>query len=116
VSTSPVTPAKVPALSSVMTVWLSEQVLLQGRGPVINQLGHLVHADDREDHLMPDTGTFPRGQQVVHGGAEEAQGRLVECRRVRHVDHDLGAFQRLVQTLARDQVETGSQDRQTGPG
>ena len=26
---------------------LAEQVFLQGLGPVINQLGHLVHADDQ---------------------------------------------------------------------
>src|SRR6266536_1988417 len=34
---------------------LAEQVLLQGLGTVVVQLGHLVHADDRQDHLVPDT-------------------------------------------------------------
>ena len=40
-------------------VWrgpLAEQVLLQRLGAVVVQLGHLVHADDEEDHLVPDTG------------------------------------------------------------
>src|SRR6266536_2188773 len=63
---------------------LAEQALLQGLGTVVVQLGHLVHADDRQDHLVPDTGALSRGQQVGHGGAEEVQGRFVECRRVRH--------------------------------
>ena len=73
---------------------LAEQLLLQGLGPVVVELGHLVHTDDRQDHLVPDTGTLPRRQQVVHGGAEEVQGRLVEGRRVGQVDHDLRAVQR----------------------
>jgi hypothetical protein len=67
----------------------------------------LVHADDREDHLVPHTGALSRGQQIGHGGAEEVQRRLVECRRVRHVDHDLGVLQCPVKALSRDQVNAG---------
>jgi len=63
---------------------------------------------------VPDAGALSCGQQVGHAGAEEFQGGLVECRRVRQVDHDVGALQRLVQAISGDHVDAGRRCRGLG--
>ena len=83
-----------------------DQVLLGQLGAEVAALRQAVGADDRQRDVMPHAGGRFRGEQVAAGGLEELQDRLVlERRRVRHVDDDLGAGERLGQPLAGDGVD-----------
>lgn len=84
-----------------------EDVLLQHLGAVVHQVRHQVGADNREDHRVADADGLGGRQQVVHRRLEERGRGLIEGRRVRQVDDDIGSRQRLVQTLPAQQVKSG---------
>jgi hypothetical protein len=68
-----------------------EDVFLEHLGPVVVQLGHLVHADDREDDDMSDAALLGCGEEVIHRRLEDGGRGVVEGRGVRQVDDDVGA-------------------------
>jgi hypothetical protein len=67
--------------------------------------GHPIDAHDGERDVVADPGGLLGGEQVLGGGTEELDRRLRRRRRhVAHVDHDVGAGQRLDQPRAGDDV------------
>ena len=66
-----------------------------------------IGAHHRQRDMVANPGIFLGREQVRGRGAEELHRRIVERRRVRHVDDHRGSLQDLGQTLARERVHTG---------
>jgi hypothetical protein len=79
-----------------------DQVFLRQLGAEIAAGLQALCPDHRQGDVVGDAGGLFRGQQVAARGLEEVQrGGVLERRRVGDVDDDLGAGQRLGQTLRR---------------
>ena len=84
------------------------RILLRHFGAEIATVGTTVAADDRQRQMMLHVGGLLRGHQVAARVLEEFEHRLVfPRRRVRQIDDDLCAEERLFQSLARDGVNAG---------
>jgi hypothetical protein len=81
-----------------------------------DELEELSRAQNRKGkgYVMPDAGGRLRVKQVAAGGFKELEYRLVlERRRIRNIDDDVGARERLGQSLARDRIDSSLRENLT---
>src|SRR5262249_52242560 len=85
-----------------------DQTLLRDFRTKVAAIRQPIGADDRESNVMPHVGFGFGREQILPRGLEELHDRDVfERRRVRHVDDDLRAGERLGQTSTGDRVDAG---------
>src|SRR5262249_10144578 len=82
-----------------------DEAFLRDLRPEIAIVGKPFATNDRQGNMVAHAGSSFRGQEVTARCLEKLENCLVfPYRRVRHIDDDFGAVERLGQTLAGDGV------------
>ena len=85
-----------------------DERLLRQLGAKIAAFLKLLGADDRKGNVQLHSRGLLGFDQIFSRGLEEIHGRpVLEGRRVRHIDDDLRAFERISKTFASDCIDAG---------